>query len=49
VSLHQSLGFEVCAKYRKIGIKHGRWVDRIHMQKDLDSELELELPLEKEW
>ena len=38
--LHHSLGFVVCANYKRIGFKHGRWVDRIHMQKSLDDPLE---------
>ena len=40
--LHHSLGFVVCANYKRVGFKHGRWVDRIHMQKSLDDSPEAE-------
>lgn len=39
VNLHTRLGFKKAALFKKIGFKHGRWVDRLHMQASLDDEV----------
>jgi L-amino acid N-acyltransferase YncA len=39
VNLHSRLGFKKAALFKKIGFKHGRWVDRLHMQASLDNEV----------
>ncbi len=33
--LHSKFGFKQVALYPRIGFKHGRWVDRVHMQLSL--------------
>lgn len=37
--LHADCGFKRCALFKKIGFKHNRWLDRLHMQVSLDEEL----------
>ena len=37
--LHVDCGFKRCALFKKIGFKHNRWLDRLHMQVSLDEEL----------
>ena len=39
VNLHTRLGFKKAALFKKIGFKHGRWIDRLHMQASLDEEV----------
>ncbi len=38
MKLHENFGFKVVAKYKKIGYKYGKFVDRIHMQLCLNEE-----------
>jgi phosphinothricin acetyltransferase len=35
VGLHRSLGFEIVGVGRGLGFKHGRWLDIVHMQRQL--------------
>lgn len=35
LQLHQSLGFEKVGQPKKVGFKHGKWLDTIYMQKEL--------------
>ncbi len=36
VALHRALGFEPCGALPAVGWKHGRWLDVVMMQKDLN-------------
>lgn len=36
--LHVDCGFKRCALFKKIGFKHNRWIDRLHMQVSLDED-----------
>ena len=36
VALHRRLGFEQAGRLRRVGRKHGRWIDTVLMQRDLD-------------
>lgn len=35
-NVHQKFGFQDVGVFKKIGYKYGKWVDRLHMQLDLD-------------
>ena len=35
INLHAGLGFREVARYEAIGFKFGRWLDSVHMQRDL--------------
>ena len=36
VALHRRLGFEQAGLLRRVGRKHGRWIDTVLMQRDLE-------------
>jgi L-amino acid N-acyltransferase YncA len=36
VALHRRLGFEQAGRLRRVGRKHGRWIDTVLMQRDLE-------------
>jgi L-amino acid N-acyltransferase YncA len=36
VALHRRLGFEQAGRLRRVGHKHGRWIDTVLMQRDLE-------------
>src|ERR1700722_13891405 len=36
VALHRRLGFEQAGRLRRVGRKHGRWIDTVLMQLELD-------------
>jgi L-amino acid N-acyltransferase len=36
ISLHASMGFEICGTLPQVGIKFGRWLDLVFMQRLLD-------------
>lgn len=38
-ALHSRFGFESVGVYKNIGFKHGKWVDRLHMQCCLDDSI----------
>jgi phosphinothricin acetyltransferase len=35
VALHRRAGFELAGRLRRVGYKHGRWLDTVLMQRDL--------------
>ena len=35
VALHHRLGFTIAGRLRRVGRKHGRWIDTVLMQRDL--------------
>lgn len=37
IRLHESLGFRLAGTLRSVGYKHGRWVDLVLMQRQLDT------------
>jgi L-amino acid N-acyltransferase YncA len=36
VALHRRLGFEQAGRLRRVGRKHGQWIDTVLMQRDLE-------------
>ena len=38
IALHARLGFEHIGVLRKVGFKHGKWVDTVLMQRGLDAD-----------
>jgi L-amino acid N-acyltransferase YncA len=36
VALHRRLGFTLAGRLRQVGRKHGRWIDTVLMQRDLE-------------
>jgi L-amino acid N-acyltransferase YncA len=36
VALHRRLGFEQAGRLRRVGRKHGCWIDTVLMQRDLE-------------
>ena len=44
IALHESCGFEAVGTFRRVGYKHGRWVDTVAMQRALSPVCEAILP-----
>ena len=36
VALHRRLGFTMAGRLRRVGFKHGQWIDTVLMQRDLE-------------
>jgi L-amino acid N-acyltransferase YncA len=35
IELHTRLGFRMIGTFQSVGFKFGRWIDTVHMQKEL--------------